>query len=308
MVPMGSPSPSVAARNALVMATAVVTVDTFGRAGLRSLPLKGAALLAAGVVAPWDRHLDDLDIWVPPGRALEAFNALVLADYVPIGSLPSATHEGTASLDAPTHQLPMLRSPHGALVEIHLESHASGDAGDFDACYAAGVDVVVNGVTVRVPSPLHLLKQLCAHVVVHHFGDLRFWPRHVNDVRRLVEHAPELAALRNRPDEVGLSLRVANGVDHPGSPDAWLARLFIDPTPAMAAAWRVAAVAQRTGRFAVDDPRAFLRVLVPTAPHLAFTGDLGGGRSLPAAHVRRWRRILGRAVASPTLPKTATKA
>jgi hypothetical protein len=286
----------------------MAAVSEAGRVVRPFLLMKGGALIGGGIVSPWERHLDDIDIWVEPGLARDAFDSLVGAGFTPVGSSPSATHEGVASLDAPTHQLPMLRSPHGALVEIHLESHARGDAGDFDACYAAGIDVVVQGITVRVPCALHLLEQLCAHVVVHHFGDLRFWPRHVNDVRRLVEHAPELAALRNRPDEVGLSLRVAHGVDHPESADAWLARFFIDPTPATAAAWRVAAVALRTGRFAVNDPRAFLRVLVPTSPHLAFTGDLGGGRSLPAAHIRRWRRILGRAVASPTLPKTATKA
>ena len=299
---------SIAAQNSVIEFTLGRIGCLFAAAGVRAVPLKGAALLASRIVEPWGRHLDDLDVWVHPSQGALAYRVLLGAGFVPVGCAPSATHLGVPSDEAPTHQLPMLRSPHGAFVELHLESHASGDAGDFDACYAAGVDVVVHGVSVRVPSPLHLLEHLCAHVVVHHFGDLRFWPRHVNDVRRLVGHAPELAALRNRPDEVGLSLRVAHGVDNPECADAWLARLFIEPTSATAAAWRVAAVALRTGRFAVDDPRAFLRVLFPTSPHLAFTGDLGGGRRLAAAHVRRWRRILGRTVSSPTLPKTATKA
>lgn len=258
--------------------------------------MKGAALLAAGVVAPWDRHLDDLDIWVPPVRALAAFNALGLADYVPIGSSPSVTHEGIASLDAPTHQLPMLRSPHGALVEIHLESHADGDAGDFDACWAAGRDVEVFGVKVRVPSLPHLLEQLCAHVVVHHFGDLRYWPRHVDDVNAILCAAPELAAWRDRPDEVGLSLRVAHGLADPRSADAVLARLFIDPGPGTRAAWQAAATAVRAGRFAGRGPRGLFDAIFPAAAHLRFTGDLGEERSLPTAHMRRWRRLATRSL------------
>ncbi|MDP2340160.1 MAG: nucleotidyltransferase family protein [Deltaproteobacteria bacterium] len=285
-----------AARNTAILAALVDAGRSLGAAGLRSLPLKGAALLAAGVVKPWERHLDDLDLWVPRDRARQAFDVLVDAGFRPLSGPTSATHAGADSLEAPSHQLPVLRSPHGALVEIHLESHARGDAGEFDACYAAGRDVDVFGAAVRVPCAPHVLEHLCAHVVLHHFGDLRFWPRHVNDVQRLVEHAPPLAALDDRPDEVGLSLRVAHGAVDPRSADAWLTRLFLDPSSSTRAAWRVASVAARAARFARDDPGGFGRVLVPSSKHLAFTGDLVDGRSLPGAHLRRWRRIAGRAL------------
>ena len=266
----------------------------------RWLLMKGGALLASRIFSPWERHLDDLDIWVESGLAHGAFKGLLRAGFRPLEGPASATHAGVSSIDAPTHQLPILRSPHGAFVEVHLSSHATGEAGDFEACYAAGNDVVVNGVSLRVPSVRHLLEQLCAHVVVHHIGDLRFWPRHVNDVRRLVVYAPELASLRNRPDEVGLSLRVAHGVDCPETSDAWLARLFIAPEKGAEAAWRLLALGLRTRRFILSDPRSVLRVLVPAPAHLAFTGDLMSGRSIPDAHLRRWKRILRRSVKSST--------
>jgi hypothetical protein len=258
------------------------------------MPLKGGALLAAGIVRPWARHLDDLDLWVSPAQGRLAWDLLVAAGFVPVDRVRSTTHAGIDSLDAPTHQLPLLRSPEGTLIEIHLQSHATGAAGDFDACWAAAVDVDVHNVSVRVPSPLHLLEQLCAHVVFHHFGDLRYWPRHVEDVRALLAHSPALVALRTRPDEVGLSLRVLHGVDDPHCVDAWLAQCFLSPSPATAATWRALALAARTVRLAADGPRAFLHVLVPTASHLRFTGDLAGGRGLAAARVHRWRRLARR--------------
>jgi len=124
-------------------------------------------------------------------------------------------------------------------------------------------------------------------------GEQRYWPRHVDDVRRLVARHPELAALRARPDEVGLSLRVAHGVDVPGSADAWLGRLFLTPAPLTARLLRAAAVGARTLRFVTDAPGGFAHVLVPTAAHLRFTGDLRGD-GVVRAHLRRWRRILGR--------------
>ncbi len=264
--------------------------------GVRCIALKGGALLALGVVRPWVRHLDDVDVWVEPGDARRAWDALVVAGFVPVTPIASRTHAGIDSLDAPTHQLPMLRSPQGALLELHLESHADGDAGDFEACWAAGSDVDVFGTKVRVPSLPHLLEQLCAHVVRHHFGDLRYWPRHVDDVNAILRAAPELAAWRDRPDEVGLSLRVAHGLADPHSADAVLARLFIDPGPGARAAWQAAATAVRAGRFAGRGPRGLVDAILPAAAHLQFTGDLVEGRPLMSAHLRRWRRLATRSL------------
>jgi hypothetical protein len=281
----------VAARNTMLLSMLARAV---GAVRARSLPLKGGALLAAGVIHPGRRHLDDLDVWVAPAEARSVWDELVGAGFTPVGSAPSVTHAGVDSRVAPTHQLPMLRSPHGALLEIHLESHADGDAGDFDACWAAGHDVDVFGTKVRVPSLPHLLEQLCAHVVRHHFGDLRYWPRHVDDVNAILRAAPELAAWRTRPDEVGLSLRVAHGAGHPRSANAVLARAFLSPGEGTKTAWQVAAAAVRALRFARAEPGLW-RALVPAAAHLRFTGDLSGDRGVAAAHVRRWLRLVRQA-------------
>ena len=279
-----------AARNTVIVATLADAVCRCSAVGMRTLPLKGGALLASGIVARHERHLDDLDLWVEPGRARDAYDLLVAAGYQ---ASPSSTHAGLDTIDAPTHQLPVLHSPLGAVVELHLESHGAGEAGSFDVVHGAGADVVVSGVVVRVPSPRHLLEQLCGHVVVHHAGDVRYWPRHIDDVRRLVATEPTLMSLRSRADAVGLSLRVLHGVEAPGSADAILSRLFVDPSPSVAAAFRAAALGLRAARFIADGPKGFGRVLVPAPSHLQFTGDLVDDR-LARAHLRRWRRILGR--------------
>ncbi len=292
-----------AARNELVLtalgrATSVLRVQ-----GIDALPIKGGALLADGIVRPWARHLDDLDLWVDEPNARRAWSALLAEGFVPAASFQSTTHAGRDALDGPGHQFPTLRSPVGALVELHRESHATGDAGDFAACYAAGHDVSVRGAIVRVPATLHTLEHLCGHVVVHHFGDLRFWPRHVDDVRALVRREPALRSLRARPDEVGLSLRVLHGVEEPASVDGWLARLFLDPSPLTAAAWRSLSLAHRTGRFAFGGSEGLWRVLFPAAAHLAFTGDLANGRGFLSAQARRWRRIALRLLSSGPAPR-----
>lgn len=281
---------STAARNLAITATLADVVRRCRGAGLRVLPLKGGALLASTIVAPHERHLDDLDVWLEPAGARAAYDLLVDAGY---RASATSTHLGVSSLDAPTHQLPILRSPFGAVVEIHLESHGRGDAGDFEACYAAGVDVVVLGVLVRVPCTLHLLEQICGHVVVHHVAEQRYWPRHVEDVRRLIARDPGLAALRDRRDEVGLSVRVAHGLELDGGIDAWLARVFVHPGATTAQLLRFSAVGARSLRFLLDAPTDFFRVIVPTASHLRSSGDLRND-GVARAHLRRWRRILGR--------------
>lgn len=283
----------VAARNTLILAAFVDATEVLVAAQIPSLPLKGGALLAAGIVPRGERHLDDLDLWVRPGDALAARAALRAAGFTP-ATRPSATHRGGSLLQTPTHQLPALFSRHGAVVEIHLESHAVGAAGVFDSCYAAGHDFEVFGVNVRVPCTLHMLEQLCAHVVVHHGGELKYWPRHVSDVRALLTRDPSLARLMGRPDEVGLSLRVAHGQVDPACADAWLTLLFLGPSRSRARAWAAVALMVRAGRFTWRDPGGLLRLLLPHQRHLLFTGDLEQGRSLVAAHARRWRRIIAR--------------
>ncbi len=264
-----------------------------GPFGVDALLLKGGALLALGVVKPWERHLDDVDVWVRPRDARRAWDTLLAAGFTPVGPAPSTTHAGVDSLEAPTHQLPMLRSPHDALLEIHVESHADGDAGDFDACYAAGSDVDVFGAQVRVPSLPHLLEQLCAHVVRHHFGDLRYWPRHVDDINAILRAAPELGAWRDRPDEVGLSLRVAHGASEPHSADAVLTGLFLEPSTSTRAIWHLARVAVRAGRFARSGPLGLARAIWPDEAHLRFTGDFVAG-SVVRAQIARYHRLLQR--------------
>jgi hypothetical protein len=292
-----------AARNALLLAALARAVRALSEQSIRAIAIKGSALLAGRTVPRWARHLDDVDLWVAPAEARHAWDVLSAAGFARADARVSVTHNGVDSLEAPTHQLPLLRSEHGALVELHTASHADGSAGNFDDCWATASDVAVFDSVVRVPSVLHTLEHVCAHVVEHHFGDLRLWPRHVEDVRALVRQEPTLATLRNRRDAVGLSLRILDGADRPESRDAWLAQAILSPRTSTTFASQVLALLARVERFAAGDTRTLLRALFPVASHLSFTGDLAGDRGAAAAHVRRWRRIASRLRSSMSTQK-----
>jgi hypothetical protein len=87
-------------------------VSALHRAGIPSIALKGAGLMARSPEVARTRHTDDIDLWVEPARAAEADRVLRSRGYDDLPRPPRpVAYDG---LPRPpthhTHQLPPLRS------------------------------------------------------------------------------------------------------------------------------------------------------------------------------------------------------
>ena len=289
--------PSLRAPRAAEIARATMTLVDLGRAaralddvGIRSVVIKGGALLASGRVLPGKRHLDDIDLLVPPADAVRALEQLEARGFrVREGVL----HDGTPHRDRATHQLPMMVAPGGTLLELHVHAHI--DEESFDDVYADAVDVstrmpILRGV--RVPVAWRLLRQLCAHVVLHHGGESRLWPRHLFDLQAMAD------VVVNSDDDRWFVVRgsraVLRGFVDPSAP-LWakaLAAALIVPEPEVQRAGQIARVVVRAGKAVTQRD---LHQLWPSTAHLQFTGDLldnEGAAAVVRARWRRWRRLL----------------
>ena len=288
------------ARNRAGLADLRTATAALQRVGIPSVPLKGAALLLAGVHAPEHRHTDDVDLLVPRDRTRAAYDALRAARF---GGRLTPTHDARDAADAPTHEMPALRGPHGALVELHVATHIPrAPADDFAHAWRDADEVDLEGIVIRVPSVRVLLEQTSFHVVDHHAMLPRYWARHLFDVAALLRvlgaaGAPVPGAGLSTADAVGLSIAVLAGARsaHASFAERALATLLVLPPPSIEACWEGRALGLRSLRFAEGGLAALLSAVMPSTEHLRFTGDLAAGRTLGAAHLRRWRRIASRA-------------
>lgn len=176
------------AANAQLLAEAVTLQRVLHDAGIASVALKGAALIAAHYPAVGSRHLADLDLLVPAADALRAAALLrgagCVADAV---DLPRLDGRPAQQMPAGRHHLPLLWTRGGVPVELHYA--LPGVPAGTDA--AAGVlgrarEVRWGGGALRIPCRDDLLGMACAHALGPHRGDLRYLPRHLSDVAVLL--------------------------------------------------------------------------------------------------------------------------
>ena len=262
-------------------------------AGILCVVLKGGALLASGRVPLGARHLDDLDILVPAPHATRALQILEADGFV---VREGVLHDGTAHRDRHSHQLPMMMAPGGTMVELHVETHVPDETfedvnGDAESAALPTTMPMLAGV--RVPAPWRLLRQLCAHVVLHHRAETRLWPRHLFDMQ-----AMKAVPFNDGVDVGGVvrfSRAVFAGFVDPRAPQ-WsraMARLLVAPDPRVERAVVAVALLARTGR--MIRAGGLVAAAWPSAAHLRFTGDLPrGDDDVVRARVRRWRRLLPR--------------
>lgn len=143
--------------------------EVAGAAGGLGLPLaflKFMALEGAGLDAAVHRAACDIDVLAPAGRAAELQEALIAS-----GCRPS-------ELAAGEHQLPALKHPGGAVVEVHrvmLGVRPDGGASaTLEILERAGLLAPAPGFPgpVLVPVP----EAQAAHVLVHGLGQHGWWP------------------------------------------------------------------------------------------------------------------------------------
>ncbi|MCB9520966.1 MAG: nucleotidyltransferase family protein [Myxococcales bacterium] len=183
---------STAVTNALLLADLGTLTGVLSAAGVSVIALKGAALLASQVVAPEARHLDDIDVLVPPALAERAETALLDAGFsrAPRWDRPGVDGRPISERGrVEAHTQAVLVSPTGGLVDLHFSLPDSKLAFDdlADDC-----DTRPDGLL--VPRPALLLGQLCDHVFNHHQARPRYLPRHIADVRALIVDSRTSAA------------------------------------------------------------------------------------------------------------------
>lgn len=300
----GTPAIADVARARMLLADLARCVRVLESVGIPHVVLKGGALLASGRTACGTRHTDDVDLLVPSARAREAFNALVAQPG--FRGIAGRHVDGTDTLDALTHQLPIIIAPGGTPIELHVRTHVSETGGErTDSVFSDAAFVAVDGVQVATPSPPRLWRQLCAHVFEHHDGAPTLVARHLFDTLSMADVV--WPAGKGDGAVSVWSERVSRGLVEAlmmgKARGAVVARLVV-PSPLLLDATALEGSARRMWRYALTDelgPGGAWRALFPSAAHLKATGDLSDAPSdedegpvppIARAWWRRWRRLL----------------
>lgn len=273
--------------------------------GVRSIVIKGGAMLAQGHIAPGDRHMDDIDVLVDPARASQVdallddagWTRIEWAEQPGIDGRPLSEHNRTDH-----HALIPRVAPAGSLFDLHraLPDTDALDFADFDALWSRAAVVDLHGVDVRCMAGADLVTTICHHVVVHHRTEPRYLARHLADLVALEgalgEHAlnePAAAPVPDAPAARALSravLKAARREDETGARSAL--SLLVLPVGAAATAaeqlWHTAALAERLAWDARHRPAVLGRKLVPTREYVAAEfGIEPGSPLLPLCYVAR---------------------
>ncbi len=185
-----------AMQNRILLHDLAEAVGALRAAGVESIVLKGAALLAAGHVPAEARHVDDIDLLVQEQDIDVADETLARLGYTtePHDGHEDATllaHHGRASHAPPAHPRfhfglhgAVQRSPNGTPVELHR--YAPGSPADRQPTWAARRARVragdCHGVRIDMLEPHDLFIMACEHVIVHHHGHPKYLARHLVDV------------------------------------------------------------------------------------------------------------------------------
>ena len=291
------------ARNRLMLNELARVVEILSSAGIRSVALKGAALMLAHLPEVGCRRADDMDLIVPPEALAQASERLLDAGFSVVGDTEAVSVAGTSMAEYSTgrhHAFLPLRSPRDVLIDLHwsLPNRQWFASHDFERLSNTGRTVQVDGVDVVIPNSGDLLSQLCSHVVYHHVMSPRNLARHVADVSVLGD-APDLprplrealAGARRRPYSVWISgvLQRAASEWHSGHSRARLWRLLFFPCAAtFDRSDRLYVAGLRVERVVMDltlRPSVYWRKLIPTRDFMAWRYDVG--RAMPAHYLKR---------------------
>jgi hypothetical protein len=282
-----------------LLADAALLWGILTSAGLRALPIKGAALLLDGLFAPGERHTEDIDVWIHPEDAAAVEAELQRAGWR-LQALPeSLLPDGTAIEDGRPldhHALHPRVAPMGTSVDLHLRS--PDRTLSIEDAWSERRTVTLLGQAIPVPDRAHQARILCAHVGPHHGWAPAMWCRHLLDVRALATAAngPPLEA---GPAWHGWGMLDALVQGHHGSALQRLAMAWLLPDPGLdAAQTRVHAwseLLRRTLRDARQRPALLRHKVLPTA---AWMEEQYGPATDPLArarrHLARWTRVVSR--------------
>lgn len=179
--------------NALALRRELILIHRLLKAaGIPYLALKGAFLAFHAYPGPGLRPLRDLDILVPEGEALRAFETLIAG-----GLVRPAAYQGNPEAVISIHKhLPPLRTASGRVtVEVHARLHnpVRGAANWTDpsaapAFWHRAIEVQADGEALRFPAPTDQLLHLIIHAVQEH--KFTNGPLILSDIAFLLERQP----------------------------------------------------------------------------------------------------------------------
>lgn len=175
------------ARNALLMDDAAMVAAAFEAAGVRALFMKGSALLATSYDDLGARHLDDVDVIVDAddiGRASECLRGLGFSvesrfERIAIDGRPLYEH-----MPEDHHSEVGTVSPRGTAFDLHKKIPEVRQI-SFKELFDAAEWAPWGQRRLRVPRPADHMRMICEHVIAHHDGMPRYWPRHIADMLSL---------------------------------------------------------------------------------------------------------------------------
>ena len=262
------------------------------QAGIRSIPIKGAALLAMTPSTPGWRHTEDIDLLVEPGMVRAAERLLHernLPLVHPTGALLVDGTPAELGYVADMHHVYPRRLPRGTPVELHSRPPES------DLCWEdLWTQAVASDIGVRVPSPQHQLEILARHVFRHHYGQVPMVARHCVDVQTILADSNVEGPMS--PD-VKFSLWLVRALSAPPGPERWLAaRLALPEGKAMDVRARIMFVFEQNERIRRDLKHRPTFLLRKLWPHEAFMEQEWGPAhdtwQKALRHGRRWKALL----------------
>jgi hypothetical protein len=216
-------------------ASAAAVLASLGALGAPPVLLKGAALVASGVVPAGARPMADVDVLVETGRLEAARASLLAAGFTPILPTPEGARARLHSEG--------LRRADGLAFDLHAAAFASHRAqGADDLLLARARAASYAGAAVRVPAPEDHLLLVCWHGLhwsdapaVHWVADALLILRHAGDrfdwdvlaaeaVRRKVA-ASAARALRFLSDDFGADVPPGVLLALDAAPGGFLGRL-----------------------------------------------------------------------------------
>jgi hypothetical protein len=149
------------ARNQMLLAPMMPIVAALERAGISTLLLKGAALVADRRLDAGVRPMNDVDVLVPRGRAGEAIDLLLENGLEPVGGVPAWYVADYAPRFVPSHGF---RDELDRQLDLHWHVlHASCQPGADEAFWAAAEPIELLGVQTRALCPADELLLVVLH-------------------------------------------------------------------------------------------------------------------------------------------------
>jgi len=203
-------------RNKLLMHMGSRALGLFEEAGIETVLIKGAAMLATGIQPDAGaRPMTDFDVMVPNSRAHDAISALE-AGFSPHPDLPHP-HRRVAV----HHSAPFVD---GAGNELDLHWYALNRSSPDDDFWAASAPLELAGRRARAPDPTDQLLQCCVHGAVWSpSGPLR-WIADAITITRACEGGLDWDRLAFQAEKRRLTLTVGESL-------AYLRDTFGTPVP-----------------------------------------------------------------------------